>query len=444
MIRLANALLAYSPNGAAAALHGKLLRGGYHGALVDTSTAVLDEIRQSIPDIILIGPTLLDMDGLELARRLRANPATAKIPLFLLVAQQTDEVSQKCLDIGIDDVMTLPIDETVLFARMRPLVRVATMHTELRMRADVAKSFGIAAARDAVNAPSLEEPEVLLAFASPEEADFLRGALDPRVDLSVVSGDLYEVEGMLAGRNFDAAILFIRGKATPFLDLCTQIRNNPRLFNLPVVLIGDTDDPAAIATAYRHGASRVFTRPVAPIILRSAIVPLVRRQRLRWAIRQALADTMGPATQDALTHLYHKDFLDACLSDRVTMATAGGRHVSIILFYFPSVAGILDNFGETAAGHLLRQLGQWVTNLLRAEDLAARLDGYNFCIVLPDTPLAEAQFVMNRIAGVLSHTDFAVPDVYEVVQVWMQTSATELGPDDTPDTLIGRVRDRLG
>ena len=50
---------------------------------------------------------------------------------------------------------------------------------------------------------------------------------------------------------------------------------------------------------------------------------------------------------------------------------------------------------------------------------------------------------MNRIAGVLTHTDFAIPDVYEVAQIWLQVGAAELGVNDTPETLVARARMRL-
>ncbi|MFN3077878.1 MAG: diguanylate cyclase, partial [Alphaproteobacteria bacterium] len=441
MIRLANALLATAPVATATPLHGRLLRGGYHGPMVHSGTEALEEVGRSLPDIVVIGQTLTDMDGLTLARRLKSDPVTGKIPLFLIADRETEAQSRDILEIGIDDVMALPVEDAVLFARMRPLVRIATMHTELQLRATVARQYAVSA-RDTVSPPAVDTPEVLLAVAGPEDAAYLREAMGDGTDLTVTD-DLYEAEGLLSERNYDAAVLFSQGQTASHLNLCAQIRNNSRLFNLPVVLVANPGDSALQTSAYRYGASRLLLRPVPRELMRSAVVPLVRRQRLRWTIRQALTETMVPATRDDRTDLYGRDFLQAYLTDRMVLSQGSDRHVSMILFYVPSVAGIQDNFGEEAAGHLLRKLGQWITGLLRAEDFAARLGGHEFCVILPDTPLGEAEIVMNRIAGVLSHTDFAVPDVYEVVQVWMQVAATEVGPDDTPDSLIARARGKL-
>ena len=51
-------------------------------------------------------------------------------------------------------------------------------------------------------------------------------------------------------------------------------------------------------------------------------------------------------------------------------------------------------------------------------------------MVLPDTPLAEAETVIHRIAGVLTYTDFAVREVYQPVKLWVQVGATDAQPGD--------------
>ncbi|HIJ64269.1 MAG TPA: diguanylate cyclase, partial [Rhodospirillaceae bacterium] len=83
---------------------------------------------------------------------------------------------------------------------------------------------------------------------------------------------------------------------------------------------------------------------------------------------------------------------------------------------------------------------QWITSLLRGEDLTVRYDENEFCVVLPDTPKDEAEIVMNRIAGVLAYTDFAVKEVYQPVKVWVRAAAADLQPGDTAASLIERAR----
>jgi two-component system cell cycle response regulator len=63
--------------------------------------------------------------------------------------------------------------------------------------------------------------------------------------------------------------------------------------------------------------------------------------------------------------------------------------------------------------------------------------------MLPDSPLSEASLVINRIAGVLAYTDFAVRDVYEPVKVWVRVGSAELTDGDTAESLIARARQAM-
>ncbi|KAF0116419.1 MAG: response regulator [Rhodospirillaceae bacterium] len=441
MIHLASILLAYADQPQAHALHGRLMRNSYDGPLVHSVTHALAEAKRLQPDIVLIGPYLADGSGTDLAQALKGDSLAADIPLFLLTEHLSDDSYRDVLGNGIDDVMMMPADEGTLFARMRPLVRLATMRAELHSRVVIARGLGMTMTEQ-LSLTDDSTPETVLALGDPGDIDALRDAMGTAIEIVHVA-NLYEIEHVVAERHFDAAVLFTTGSLYPYLDLCVQIRNKPRLFNLPVMLVMDAEADIERSLPYRQGVSRLLYRPVRSLVMQAALKPLVRRQRLRWAMRNVLVSTLRPVSQDPLSDVYSRDFLDLYLADRTALARKQDRHLSLILFYIPSLPGLRSVFGEAAAGHLLRTLSQWINGLLRAEDLCARTGEHEFCVVLPDTPLNEAQVVMHRIAGVLTHTDFAIPDVYEVVQIWLQVGATELGVDDTPETLVARARMRL-
>jgi two-component system cell cycle response regulator len=339
------------------------------------------------------------------------------------------------LDAGIDEVMAADVADGELFARLRPLTRLATMHAELKHRAETANLFGIKA-RDRVATAEAARPSVL--FIGADEA--VRQVVAETANLTLTQ-NLYEAQDLLTRQNFDAAVLIADGDATPALDFCAQVRNNPRLFNLPMVLFAKDHD--LDAEGYRHGASRVFTGDTDPDVLRAAVLTLVHRQQLRWNIRGALGDSLAPLTRHPVAGCYNRTFLDSYLQGRVKDALTHERPLAVVCFYIPNVDAIEAQHGEDPAQHLLLQLSQWIMGLLRAEDLTASYRRNEFCVVLPDTPLAEAEVVMHRIAGVLGYTDFAVREVYQPVTVWVQVGATELKPGDDMETLVARARQNL-
>jgi len=432
MIHLANILIADADAANAQALLQQIRAHGYTGRAVNSIEAVLSVAQQEQPDLILAGTSLQDGDVYAMARAVKQTAGCFDIPICVVAAIRSADIKPKALAAGIDDVLAPPIDETKLVARLRPLVRLSIMSSELQRRAATARHFGVEASGNVAH-PNTEGnyPVLLVGSPSVDLATML-----PEAQLTV-AGDPFEADDFLGQQNFDLALLSPKGKPGPYLDLCAQIRNNPRLFNLPVLFIGSHVSDADV---YRHGASGRLSARVDSAELQAAVLFLVRRQRYRWALRQAISMTLQTTTRDAATGVYSRAFLDRYLPERVSFASSHGRHLSVMFFRVPDVEGIGQRFGEEQAEHLRLQVAQWITGLLRGEDLTARFEENEFCVVLPDTPSEEAVVVMNRIAGVLAYTDFAVKEVYHPVKVWVRCGIADFQSGDSVTSLIDRAR----
>jgi two-component system cell cycle response regulator len=257
--------------------------------------------------------------------------------------------------------------------------------------------------------------------------------------------DLLGAESLLADGTFDACVLATGAEddASACLEFCDRIHNNPRLFNLPVLLLaapGFFSDPVE---PFRHGATRVMERPLRDGELRYDLATLIRRQRLRWSIRQALDRTKQGDALDASVGTYAWEFLRQHLEGLIGAAHTWEKHLTLVFFSIPGIVEVRSQFGDEAGVHLTQQLAQWITTLVRAENLTAHYGDHDFCVSLPDTPLHEASIVMNRIAGILSYTDFAVPEVYQPVTVEVEVGMAEFEPQDTAESLIARARENL-
>lgn len=439
MTHLASVLIAAANDELADGLVERLARSGYAGTSVSSGAATVAHARREHPDILIVGPSLADMAPLALAEAMKRDDDCTNVPVVVLGDGADPQLVAAAFAAGVDDVLGDAFDLVAMLPRIRPLLRISTMHAELRHRATAARDFGVGA-RIAVRADAGHgRPAVLLIGRA---VDDIRAMLDGEADFTATD-NLYEAEELLTGHNFDAAVAQAGEHVDELLNFCSQVRNNPRLFNLPVLVIDAGGSGLDIVDAYRRGASRVLRQPVRREILRCGVLTLVRRQQLRWNIRRALQETLAAATRDPLTGAYNQDFLMHYLAGRVAEAQAGQRHLSVLFFSVPQVESVRANFGDEAADHLLQQLSQWIGGLLRGEDLTARFHGNQFCVVLPDTPIEEADVVMHRIAGVVSYTDFAVKDVYQVVKVWVEAGSAALHADDTPQSLVAKARAKV-
>src|SRR5207248_5195174 len=94
-------------------------------------------------DIILLDVMMPDIDGFEVCRRLKSNPATHFIPVVMITALDSPADRVRGLEAGADDCLTKPVSDIVLIARLRSLTRLNMMTDELRMRAITSIEIGM-------------------------------------------------------------------------------------------------------------------------------------------------------------------------------------------------------------------------------------------------------------------------------------------------------------
>ncbi len=81
------------------------------------------QLDLALPDLILLDWMLPDITGLELARRLRADPRTREVPIIMLTARSTESDKLGGFDAGADDYLTKPFSPRELIARIKALLR---------------------------------------------------------------------------------------------------------------------------------------------------------------------------------------------------------------------------------------------------------------------------------------------------------------------------------
>jgi phosphate regulon transcriptional regulator PhoB len=100
-----------------------LEREGYQVVHCRTGAEALRLVRAGPPDLVLLDLMLPEVDGLEVCRRLRQDPATRTLPIVMLTARG-DEVDRVLgLELGADDYVVKPFSPRELVARVRAVLR---------------------------------------------------------------------------------------------------------------------------------------------------------------------------------------------------------------------------------------------------------------------------------------------------------------------------------
>ena len=122
-------------------LHDALDESGYTVLLATSGEAALARAVQALPDIVLLDAMMPGMDGFEVARRLKAAPQTAHIPIIFMTGLTETEYLVAALDAGGVDYVTKPIKPKEVLARMQVHLQGARERRQARNALD---AFGFA------------------------------------------------------------------------------------------------------------------------------------------------------------------------------------------------------------------------------------------------------------------------------------------------------------
>ena len=111
-------------------LMSAVLKKHYNVTEASSGPAALAMVRSgALPDLILLDIMMPGMDGYEVCRQLKADPATANVPVIFLTANVSSDDEEKGFELGAVDYITKPIRQRVVLARIRT-------HLQLKASAD--------------------------------------------------------------------------------------------------------------------------------------------------------------------------------------------------------------------------------------------------------------------------------------------------------------------
>jgi DNA-binding response OmpR family regulator len=101
-----------------------LAEAGYDAHAIDNGRDALESVHRDPPDLMLLDVQMPGLDGFEVATRLKADPATASIPIIMLSAMAGRGARVIGLESGAEDYLAKPFDPAELLARVRNLLRL--------------------------------------------------------------------------------------------------------------------------------------------------------------------------------------------------------------------------------------------------------------------------------------------------------------------------------
>ncbi|MDR1047916.1 MAG: GGDEF domain-containing protein [Treponema sp.] len=115
------------------------------------------------------------------------------------------------------------------------------------------------------------------------------------------------------------------------------------------------------------------------------------------------------AITDELTGLYNRRFLEESIKNRFEHSSVNLRKMSLIMMDLDKVHEINDKHGSQAGDQAIVAVADILRSIMRSEDIASRLSGDEYAVLLPDTDAAEAALVAERIRKAVETKEVIVP-----------------------------------
>ena len=206
-----------------------------------------------------------------------------------------------------------------------------------------------------------------------------------------------------------------------------------RLESFPLVaLVGF--DQATVLKAWRHRVWQLLAGYaglliLALLVLRFQLTMLRQREALRLL-----------ATTDALTGIANRGQLMSTGEQEHARAQRYHQPLCVLMLDLDHFKSVNDRWGHATGDRVIRETAQLLRSMARSQDLAGRLGGEEFALLLPATPLAGARIIAERLRLAVQDNEAVRSDEGEPVRFTVSVGVAALAPQDTAfETLLQRA-----
>ena len=391
-------------------------------------------------DIVLLDVMMPEMDGFEVCRRLKENPRTHHLPVVMVTALDQAEDRVKGLEAGADDFLTKPVNDLALITRVKSLVRLKMLTDELRLRASTGKEMGVEEMLDVQGeAQDGRKAKILVVDDRPSSYERIVKYLSTEHAVTVVT-DPQEALFRAADEEFDSAVISMTFAELDPLRLCSQLRSLERTRALPIVVVADHDQESGVIRALELGVNDYIRRPIDRNELMARMRTQIKRKRYNETLRESVTATIEMAVTDGLTGLHNRRYLDTHLVGTFEKAVGRRKPLSIVICDIDHFKAVNDEHGHDVGDEVIREFARRVRKNIRNLDMAARFGGEEFVVVMPDTDIALARVVAERICEEVAAHPFIVADGSTQLTVTVSLGVASLeGEGDSPEKLLKRA-----
>ncbi|MEL6960179.1 MAG: diguanylate cyclase [Pseudomonadota bacterium] len=400
----------------------KLLAAQYRVRPCTSFQDAATEVAAALPDLIIMDMCSNRKEAAAFCQHLKADDRTALIPVIATGSFATPLERVTVLEAGADDILTKPIDDQILQARIRCLLRTRDAKHELRMRDGTRTALGFAE-----DASSFAKPaSVVIASTLPRPKT---GALSSGLRNAQVTAA--PIEGLVAGQSVVShKDLYVLDFRTGLADthalyrLLSDLRSRPATRHAGILVLLPPVAQHAAAMALDLGANDVICADVLNTEIQHRAEVLLSAKRQADALRKTVETGLEAAITDPLTGLFNRRYAEPHLARLSEESRKSGKQFALMVLDLDHFKAVNDTYGHAAGDEVLRQVADRLKDNLRAVDLLARIGGEEFLVAIPNSDVVHARTAAERLCTLIRDTPFFVGRDKTEVRITLSVGVT--------------------
>ncbi|WP_299843281.1 diguanylate cyclase [uncultured Roseovarius sp.] len=380
-----------------------------------SGTEALKMAQKFQPDLIIASTELSDFDSSAFVRAVHNCATIDALPVILILAQDTPQARIKALEAGASEVLSKPVDETLLLARLRSLLRQRHMDHDLKLHSGTATALGFAEAQKTFVRPG----RVAVVAQKKPDATRLRATLSARANHEYLAMSSDCAGGAPNGsKQPDIFVLkFDADACDDGLRLMAELRAAPGTRNCPIIVLLPNESAKLAATVLDMGANDVICGEIDPHELTLRVKTQLDFKQSADLMRDQLHIGLQAAVIDPLTGLYNRRYALPFLDRLIRSSQADGRSFAVMVADLDHFKQVNDRYGHAAGDAVLSRVADTLRANLGDDDLIARIGGEEFLIVTPDTNKTQARQTASKLCRIIQQTPINVPGQREPIEV---------------------------
>ena len=431
----ARVLLVTQARSARSGLINGLNRLGWPATATSSAEVALQILAKAKIDVVVIDLIQASKTTLKeaaiLGRQLKAALAP-KTVMVIALANPEPLAAHK----GLDLVMTDPLDPAQLARGLEVMVRLAMAQDEIALRTETFATLG----SPLVVPIELQTPYQILMIGQPAPQmlaiynALIKTGAEVSATFSMAAGfdSLHRMQ-------VDAVILRAANQPEQALSMAAATQRNSAHHHLPISLLLSESPSVDASHALNRGISDLISADTDEGIVANQVLEMAGTYRRIRAAKAALATSRQSDLMDAATGLFTAPLFAIHLFGLNRSAIARGRPLSICVL---RISERRDTAKARAQGWLdpvMPQLGAMLTRWVRGEDSVARLGPDIFALALPGTSARSARLAAERVAAVVSCTQFGSGGGQSAFIIEFDIGVAEVAEGESPAKTLERA-----